>query len=73
MKRTRAIVVAVAVAGLVGIVAIAVALAVLRSPGRAPSGQPALVDLRSAGLTAFTEAFNGAADRTRVVVMLSPT
>jgi hypothetical protein len=39
-------------------------------PASAPAGQPAVADLQ---LDTFRQAFNAAADRTRVVVLLSPT
>jgi uncharacterized membrane protein len=40
------------------------------APASAPAGQPAVATLR---LDNFRQAFNVAADRTRVVVLLSPT
>ncbi len=39
-------------------------------PASAPAGQPAVAALQ---LDSFRQAFNAAADRTRVVVLLSPT
>ncbi|MGC9945898.1 MAG: hypothetical protein ABSF64_05960 [Bryobacteraceae bacterium] len=39
-------------------------------PASAPPGQPAVADLQ---LNTFRQSFNAAADRTRVVVLLSPT
>lgn len=39
-------------------------------PAGAPAGQPAVAKLQLAG---FQQAFNAAADRPRVVVLLSPT
>ena len=43
-------------------------------PGTAPAGQsPMAVLSRPAGLDSFREQFNKAADRIRVIVLLSPT
>jgi hypothetical protein len=39
-------------------------------PASAPAGQPAVAGFQ---LDQFRQAFNAAADRTRVVVLLSPT
>jgi hypothetical protein len=38
-----------------------------------PSGQPALTTIDPPALAAFREEFNSTADRTRVIVLLSPT
>jgi len=40
---------------------------------RAPRGQPPLTSLTSTNLDQFKSAFNGAADRNRLVLLLSPT
>jgi hypothetical protein len=40
---------------------------------RAPRGQPPLASLTSTNLDQFKSAFNGAADRNRLVLLLSPT
>jgi hypothetical protein len=40
---------------------------------RAPRGQPPLTSLTSTNLDQFKSAFNGAADRDRLVLLLSPT
>jgi hypothetical protein len=45
----------------------------LRSEGSAPKGQQPLVRLDSSNVVDLKEAFNGAANSVRVVVMLSPT
>jgi hypothetical protein len=42
-------------------------------PRRVPAGQPPLARLTAAGTGPLRAAFNDAADRTRVLVMLSPT
>jgi len=39
----------------------------------APAGQPALVRLDSSNLISLKDAFNGAGNSVRVLVMLSPT
>ena len=41
--------------------------------GQAPPGQPALVRLNEATFHVFTDQFNAATTRARVLVMLSPT
>ena len=41
--------------------------------GRAPQGQPPLTSLTPANLDQFKSAFNGATDRNRLVLLLSPT
>ena len=45
----------------------------LWSSGRAPRGQPPLTSLTPANLDQFKSAFNGATDRNRLVLLLSPT
>jgi hypothetical protein len=40
---------------------------------RAPRGQPPLTSLTPANLDLFKSAFNGATDRNRLVLLLSPT
>jgi hypothetical protein len=40
---------------------------------RGPRGQPPLTSLTSANLDQFKTVFNGAADRNRLVLLLSPT
>jgi len=58
------------------IVAIALALFVfwyLWGWGRSPRGQPALTSLTSSNLDQFKREFNTAADRNRLVLLLSPT
>jgi hypothetical protein len=40
---------------------------------RTPAGQPPLTTLTPANLDQFTRAFNEAAERTRLVLLLSPT
>jgi hypothetical protein len=40
---------------------------------RTPSGQPPLVSLSQSNLDQFKQAFNDAADRTRLVLLVSPT
>ena len=44
-----------------------------QSPGQAPPGQPALVTLDANNIDTLKEQFNAAADRIRVVTLLSPT
>jgi len=41
--------------------------------GSSPSGQPPLTSLTPMNFDQFKQAFNGAADRTRLVLLLSPT
>jgi hypothetical protein len=41
--------------------------------GSRPSGQPQLTSLTSNNLEQFKREFNGAADRNRMVLLLSPT
>jgi hypothetical protein len=41
--------------------------------GSSPSGQPPLTSLTPMNLDQFKLAFNGAADRARLVLLLSPT
>lgn len=41
--------------------------------GHAPAGQPAFVELDTMKMDALREAFNSAADRVRVVILVSPT
>jgi hypothetical protein len=41
--------------------------------GSSPPGQPPLTSLTPMNLDQFKEAFNGAADRARLVLLLSPT
>ena len=43
------------------------------APARTPAGQPALASLHRSGFESFEQTFDDAADRVRVVVMLSPT
>ena len=43
------------------------------APRQTPTGQPSLSRLDAATLPAFRDAFNADADKTRVVVLLSPT
>jgi hypothetical protein len=43
------------------------------APRPTPKGQPQLMELTSASLTSFREAFNASPDRVRVVALLSPT
>ena len=43
------------------------------APRRTPAGQPALSHLDAAALPAFRAAYNADADKTRVIVLLSPT
>ena len=40
---------------------------------RSPQGQPPLTSLTSSNLDQFKEVFNEAADRNRLVLLLSPT
>jgi hypothetical protein len=40
---------------------------------RTPHGQPPLASLTSSNLDQFKQEFNSAADRTRLVLLLSPT
>jgi hypothetical protein len=40
---------------------------------RTPSGQPPLASLTANNLNQFKEAFNDTADRTRLVLLVSPT
>ncbi len=42
-------------------------------PSRTPAGQPPLASLHKDDVASFREAFNGAADEVRVVLLLSPT
>jgi len=41
--------------------------------GRSPQGQPPLTSLTSSNLDQFKREFNTAADRSRLVLLLSPT
>jgi hypothetical protein len=41
--------------------------------GSSPSGQPPLTSLTQMNFDQFKQAFNGAADRARLVLLLSPT
>ena len=41
--------------------------------GSTPPGQPPLTSLTPMNLDQFKQAFNGAADRARLVLLLSPT
>jgi len=41
--------------------------------GSSPRGQPPLTSLTPMNLDQFKQAFNGAADRARLVLLLSPT
>ncbi len=43
------------------------------SGGSRPSGQPPLTSLTPSNLDQFKREFNGAADRNRMVLLLSPT
>jgi hypothetical protein len=43
------------------------------APGRAPEGQSALATVTDASLDAIRQEFNQYADRTRIVLLLSPT
>ena len=40
---------------------------------RTPPGQPPLISLAASNLDQFKQAFNDAADRNRLVLLLSPT
>ena len=42
-------------------------------PGRAPTGQPPMIEVTADTLEAMRQQFNAAADAARVVVLLSPT
>jgi len=56
--------------------AVALALAVYWyywGSSRTPAGQPPLTSLTSSNLNQFKRVFNDAADRTRIVLLLSPT
>ena len=63
-----------AVLRLLGLLAIVGALAgyLLRTP-HTPSGQPPLQTLKTENLSAFHGAFNDAAGKVRVILLLSPT
>lgn len=41
--------------------------------GRAPAGQPPLLNLTAANFTALPQAFNAASGEVRVLLLLSPT
>lgn len=43
------------------------------SPGHAPAGQPALVEINGASLSALQAEFNRTSDKLRVILLLSPT
>ena len=43
------------------------------APRRMPAGQPRLVHVEAEGVQPLRAAFNAAADRTRLLVLLSPT
>ena len=43
------------------------------APRRTPPGQPSLTRLDAATLPALRDAFNADADKTRIIVLLSPT
>jgi hypothetical protein len=66
MKRTWSIVLA-AVA-----VVILAAFYFMRT-GHAPAGQPALVEMNGATLSALQAEFNRTSDKLRVILLLSPT
>lgn len=58
------------------LVAVAAALLVFWyfwGSSRTPKGQPSLVSLTQENFSAFTEEFNRASDRPRLVLLLSPT
>ncbi len=44
-----------------------------RQPGKTPTGQPPLVEIKSAALEEIKSEFNLASDRVRVIALLSPT
>jgi len=62
-----------------GLIAVAVAMVLLGAAGyylaghRAPEGQPPLKELNAQSLEQMKEEFNRAADRTRIILLLSPT
>lgn len=62
-----------------GLVAVAVAMVLLGAAGyyltshRAPEGQPPLQELNAQSLDQMKDEFNRTADRTRVILLLSPT
>lgn len=43
------------------------------APRHTPTGQPSLSQLDPENLPAFRDAFNAASDKTRLIVLLSPT
>lgn len=42
-------------------------------PGRSPGGQPPMVSVTEPMIESFRAQFNESADRTRVILLLSPT
>jgi hypothetical protein len=42
-------------------------------PGKSPTGQPPMVTISKTAVDAFRQDFNAAADRARVILLLSPT
>jgi hypothetical protein len=65
----------VAVVAIVGaiLVAAGVFTCALYAPRRTPEGQPPLAVLHEGDLKPFEDAFNAAADSTRILALLSPT
>jgi hypothetical protein len=66
MKRTWSVVLAAAVAVILGAV-------YLTRTGHAPAGQPSLVEMNGSTLSALQDEFNRASDQLRVILLLSPT
>ena len=64
-----------ALAALAVIIALALALAGWYSwgPRHSPAGQPPLTALTSANFEVIRQAFNGASDQVRLVLLFSPT
>ncbi len=57
---------------MVAIVVLA-AIFYLWGSSQTPPGQPPLVSLNEANLADFQQSFNAASDKTRIVLLLSPT
>ncbi len=66
MTRARTMVLAVALA-------IAGGIFYLTRPGRAPAGQPPLVEITGPTLAALQAEFNRASSGLRIILLLSPT
>lgn len=66
MKRLSLVLFTAAIAVLLGAIYFA-------TPGHAPAGQPALVEINSSNLASLESEFNRTFGQVRVVLLLSPT